>query len=79
MTISLPNPSKLGLAGLLGKRRRDDKKIGVAPKRLQPHEIAQRFSKTASSIEAKPAKLSDAEKQDRARLSNLRGALYSKD
>lgn len=79
MTISLPNPSKLGLAGLLGKRRRDDKKPDVAPKPLQPHEIAKRFSKAASASDAKPAKLSDTEKQDRARLSHLRGALYSKD
>ncbi|MBE0413928.1 hypothetical protein [Yoonia sp.] len=79
MTISLPDPSKIGLMGLLGKRRRDEIKLTAAPRPLKPHEIAKRFAKSGQPEQAKPARLSDAEKSDRARLSNLRGALYSKD
>lgn len=79
MTISLPGPSKLGLAGLLSKKRRETEKSLPKTRALNPHEIAQRFSKTAAREAPKPAKLNDAEKQDRARISNLRGALYSND
>lgn len=79
MTISLPGPSKFGLAGLLSKKRREEPKAISGEKPLNAHEIAKRFSKTARVETVKPAKLNDAEKQDRARLSNLRGALYSDD
>jgi hypothetical protein len=79
MTISLPGPSKLGLAGLLSKKRRETDKPSAKSRALNPHEIAQRFSKTVPREAPKPAKLNDAEKQDRARISNLRGALYSDD
>lgn len=79
MTISLPGTSKLGLAGLLSKKRRETEKSSPKTRTLNPHEIAQRFSKKAPREAPMPAKLNDAEKQDRARISNLRGALYSDD
>lgn len=79
MTISLPGPSKLGLAGLLSKKQQTKDKRSVREKSLNAQEIAQRFSKVQAVEPAKPAKMNDAERQDRARLSNLRGALYSKD
>lgn len=78
MTISIPGASKLALAGLLSKKQRDDDKTKAAPKAMQPYELARRFSKTASQEVVKPAKLNATEKEDRERLSSLRGALYSK-
>lgn len=79
MTISLPGPSKLGFGALLGKKRSEGPRASAEAKPLNAREIAKRFSKTAQVEAARPAKLNDAEKQDRARLSSLRGALYSKD
>lgn len=79
MTISLPGPSKFGFGALLGKKRSEEPKASDVAKPLKAHEIAKRFSKTAQTPAARPAKLNDAEKQDRARLSSLRGALYSED
>ena len=81
MTIALPGSSKGGLARLFGRKKQSDKPT-IAEKPLGPHEVAKLF-KTKSGASAgdtgKPAKLNDTEKQDVARLSNLRGALYSKD
>ncbi|MEO0929780.1 MAG: hypothetical protein AAFY14_03890 [Pseudomonadota bacterium] len=51
-------------------------------KKLEGHEVARLFDKKSRAAEAKPikpAKLNETEKQDRERLSNLRGALYSGD
>ena len=78
MTISIPGASKLALAGLLSKKQRDDDKTKSAPQALHPPERARRFSKTATHEVVKPAKLNATEKEDRERLSSLRGALYSK-
>ena len=81
MTISLPG-SKKGLTGLLGRKSRDQG-VKVTPKRtLAGHEVAKLFNKqvrAAAAKPVKPAKLNDGEKQDRDRLSSLRGALYSED
>lgn len=81
MTIALPGSSKLGLSGLLGRKRDETKKTSrtTAKKQLEGHEIAKLFKQDAQTAPVRPAKLNDAEKQDRARLSSLRGALYSKD
>lgn len=79
MTISLPGPSKLGLAGLLSKKRVETPKPRSESQTMKAHEIAKRFAKTVEREPAKPAKLNASEKQDRDRISNLRGALYSKD
>lgn len=85
MTIALPGSSKFGLSGLLGRKRRDaqaEEKKSTSQKPLEPHEVAKLFTqdmRAAAEKNAKPAKLNDSEKQDRARLSSLRGALYSKD
>lgn len=82
MTISLPGSSKRGLAGLLG-RKSSDEGIKLEPKKkLEGHEVARLFDKKTRDAAAKPAvpaKLNDGEKQDRDRLSSLRGALYSRD
>ncbi|MEL6682791.1 MAG: hypothetical protein AAFQ09_09115 [Pseudomonadota bacterium] len=82
MTISLPGSSKRGLASLLG-RRKEEQTLKIQPKKkLEGHEVARLFDKQSRAAEAKPikpAKLNDTEKQDRERLTNLRGALYSRD
>ncbi len=81
MTILLPGSSKGGLARLLGRKKEADKPT-LAQKPLGPHEVAKLFKKKPSAVAeqaVKPAKLNESEKQDVARLSNLRGALYSKD
>lgn len=82
MTISLPGSSKRGLSGLLG-RKKTDTGIKIEPKKkLEGHEVARLFDKRSRAAEAKPlkpAKLNDGEKQDRERISSLRGALYSRD
>ncbi len=80
MTIALPGSSKFGLLGR--KRTAEKSKTTVTKKPLKPHEVARLFTnetRAESTRNAKPAKLNDGEKQDRDRLSNLRGALYSKD
>lgn len=82
MTIALPNSTKIGLMGRLGRKSRT---AAAAPqtsrKPLEGREIAKLFAGDAvlSTQIAKPAKLNDTEKRDRANLSNLRGALYAKD
>ena len=82
MTISLPGSSKRGLASLLG-RKKTEQKVTIQPKKkLEGHEVARLFDKKSRAAEAKPvkpAKLNETEKQDRERLSSLRGALYSRD
>ncbi len=83
MTIALPGSSKLGLSGLIGRKRRDDSKGTKKPaaKQLRPEEVAKLFTQDPNMVEKTkgPAKLNDTEKRDRARLNSLRGALYSKD
>jgi hypothetical protein len=82
MSISLPGSSKRGLAGLFGQKSRDEGKKVSPKKTLDGHEVAKLFDKATRAKVAqssKPAKLNDGEKQDRDRLSSLRGALYSSD
>ncbi len=83
MTIALPGSSKFGLSGLLGRKsRKEEQTTKTTEKKLQPHEVAKLFTqdmRADAEKRAKPAKLNDSEKQDRDRLSSLRGALYSKD
>ncbi len=81
MTIALPGSSKFGL---FGRKRRDTQKEATikTQKPLRREEVAKLFTqdmRAAAAKNAKPAKLNDGEKQDRDRLSSLRGALYSKD
>ncbi len=82
MTISLPGSSKRGLSALLGRKKTEASAKVQPKKRLQGHEVARLFDKKSRAAEAKPAKpakLNDGEKQDRERISSLRGALYSRD
>ena len=82
MTISLPGSSKRGLSGLLGRKKNDAGLKLEAKKKLAGHEVARLFDKQNRPVDArkiKPAKLNDGEKQDRDRLTSLRGALYSRD
>lgn len=77
MTISLPGSSKRGLFGR--KKKQQDGKP-TAQKQLDGHELAKLFDKEARASKlAKGPKLNESEKLEIARLSNLRGALYSKD
>ena len=82
MTISLPGSSKLGLGGLLG-RKKTDAGLKLAPKKkLEGHEVARLFDKKSRAVASKPiapAKLNAEEKADQGRISSLRGALYSSD
>ncbi|MBQ2261045.1 MAG: hypothetical protein II336_06740 [Loktanella sp.] len=81
MIITLPSMSKRSLQRFF-KRKDQPQTPKPDGKPLSPRDIARLFNKqknpTAASSD-KPAKLNDAEKQDRACLSLLRGALYSKD
>lgn len=82
MTISLPGSKKKGLTGLFGRSATDQGAKAEPKRRLAGHEVAKLFNKSARNAAAKPvkpAKLNDYEKQDRDRISSLRGALYSKD
>jgi len=82
MTIALPSASKRGLSGLLGRKRQNVDKTAskAARKQLKPQEVAKLFSQDTTAVKAvRPAKLNDVEKQDRARLSSLRGAFYTED
>ncbi|MDX8348856.1 hypothetical protein SLH49_12785 [Cognatiyoonia sp. IB215446] len=82
MTISLPGSSKRSLSGLFGRKKAEAGTQVQPKKKLEGHEVARLFDKKSRAAEAKPvkpAKLNDTEKQDRERLSNLRGALYSQD
>ncbi|WP_342075996.1 hypothetical protein [Yoonia sp. SS1-5] len=84
MTISIPGSTKLGLTALLSKKRRISTdvtgKLSAAKKPLEGHEVAKLFQQNEAAARAmRPAKLNDNEKEDRAQLNSLRGALYSKD
>lgn len=81
MTIALPGSSKFGL---FGRKRREEKDASTTAtqKTLRPEDVAKLFTqemRAEAAKNAKPAKLNDSEKQDRDRMSSLRGALYSKD
>ena len=81
MTISLPG-SKRGLSSLLGRKKTDSGAKVQPSKKLAGHEVARLFDKKSRAADTKPikpAKLNETEKQDRDRLANLRGALYSRD
>ncbi len=79
MTISLPGSSKKGLSGLFGRKKTEVTKP-VSKKQLNARQLAGLFdSNVKAGNRAKPAKLNETEIEDRAQLSSLRGALYSKD
>ncbi len=78
MTISLPGSSKKGLSGLLSRQKRSRTGKAAAKKKLDGLQVAKLFDKQARAAKpAKPAKLNEIEQQDSARLTSLRGALYS--
>ena len=78
MTIALPGSSKKGIGGLFGRKAKVEKKLPVAEKQLSRQQVAKMFSAKPEAREpVKPAKLNDVERQDRAQLGSLRGALYS--
>ena len=80
MTIALPGSSKKGFGGLFGRKAKVEKKAPTAEKQLSRQQVAKMFSaKPAVTEDVKPAKLNAGERQDRAQLGSLRGALYSKD
>ncbi|SFR38458.1 hypothetical protein SAMN04488005_1236 [Yoonia tamlensis] len=80
MTIALPGSSKKGIGSLFGRKAKTDVKKPTAEKQLSREQVAKMFSSRPETREAaKPAKLNDGERQDRAQLGSLRGALYSKD
>ena len=81
MTITLPPSPKAVFLGLFGRKQHVRGKM-AAPQNLGPHDVARLFQKGADREVVKsdrPAKLNEKEKQERATLSSLRGALYSKD
>ena len=78
MTISLPGSKKRGLAGLLGRKKTQSAKP-AAQKQLDPAQVAKLFQKGAEAPkDLQPARLNAVEKQERDKLSTLRGALYSR-
>lgn len=80
MTISLPGSSKKGLRGLLNREKTSKTSKPTAKKQLDGSQVARLFDKEARSARlAKPAKLSETEKNASEQLSSLRGVLYSKD
>ena len=80
MTIALPGSSKKGLGGLFGRKSKAVVKSPTAEKQLSAEQVAKMFSKGARpEVAVNPRKLNESEKEDRAQLGNLRGALYSKD
>ncbi len=80
MTISLPGPSKRGLSGLLGRKKKQDVIKPAAQKQLGAQQLAKLFDKQARNLKpVKPAKLNATEQRESAQLSTLRGALYSDD
>ncbi|ARU00660.1 hypothetical protein [Yoonia vestfoldensis] len=81
MTIALPGSSRNGLSRLFGRRKAADQPT-LAADPLGPRDIVRLFrgGKGCAPDQAiAPAGLNDREHQDIARLSRLRGALYSKD
>lgn len=79
MSIALPSTSKRSLGGLFGRKQKTTTTKSTAKKQLQRRDIAKLFSEQGHKPQVMPAKLNETEKQDRAALGNLRGALYSKD
>ncbi|PUB11294.1 hypothetical protein [Yoonia sediminilitoris] len=81
MSIALPSISKRGLGGFLGRKSKKISSAHVpsAQKQLEGRDIAKLFSEKGQRPKARPAKLNETEKLDRAALNSLRGALYSKD
>ena len=81
MTIAFPGPSKFDLGALFGRRTRNEKSkphaLDAKDRKRLKMEIAQRFRKTRSDG-ATPARLNDSELEARARMTDLRGALYDK-
>ena len=80
MTISLPGSKKRGLAGLLGRKTTQTAKP-AAQKQLDKAQVAKLFQKGGAEEapkELQPARLNAVEKQERDRLSSLRGALYTR-
>lgn len=81
MTIALPGSSRTGLSRLFGRRKEADQPA-LAAHPLGPRDIVRLFRAgkgRAPDQAIVPAGLNDRENQDIARLSSLRGALYSKD
>lgn len=80
MTIALPGSSKKGLGGLFGRKSKSEIKSPTAEKQLSAVQVAKMFSKgTRPEMAVNPRKMNETEKEDRAQLGNLRGALYAKD
>lgn len=80
MTISLPGPSKRGLSGLLGRKKKLEVIKPAAQKQLGAQQLAMLFDKKARADKTvAPAKLNATEQKESAQLSTLRGALYSDD
>ena len=78
MTIALPGSSRRGLSRFFGRKAKEQNVAPVAEKRLSPEEVAKLFNKDSkAAAPAKTGTLNAHEKQERAQLSNLRGALYS--
>ncbi|WP_322893727.1 MULTISPECIES: hypothetical protein [unclassified Yoonia] len=81
MTIAVPGSSLQAWRRLFGRKPQKDH-ISNVKKTLSARDVARLFDKSvpkAANKSAEPAKLNDAEKRERATLSSLRGALYSKD
>ena len=79
MTISLPGSKKRGLSGLLARKKSQSAGASASQKQLDGVQVAKLFDKnTREEKSLRPAKLNETEKHDRAQLSTLRGALYSK-
>lgn len=77
MTIALPGSAK---RGFFGRKKKVEAGKPTAQKQLDGQELARLFDKEARTArQSKPGKLNDTEKLESARLSSLRGALYSKD
>jgi hypothetical protein len=80
MTIALPGSSKKGIGGLFGRKAKAETKKPTAEKQLSRQDVAKMFSSRPEAREVvRPAKLNAGERQDRAELGSLRGALYSED
>ena len=79
MTISLPGSKKRGLAGLLGRKTTQTARP-AAQKQLDAAQVAKLFQKGVEDPQKalQPARLNAVEKQERERLSSLRGALYTR-
>jgi hypothetical protein len=78
MTIALPGSSKKGFGGLFGRKAKVEKKAPAAEKQLSRQQVAKMFTAQPEPREAvKPARLNRGEREDRAELGSLRGALYS--